>query len=421
MKTKILCTSDWADTGFGRVMKSILPRLVETGKYEIMMVGWVYQGNYQEYEEARKLGVQLNPTRFWAVEDRYGQQTIPKLMKQFKPHLLFSLGDVWMCDWIMDSEIRELIKWVFYTPIDRDCLSQTWLPILKNPDCLVLYSDFAKDVVKRHLPFVDPMVIYHGVDTEVFYPRDDKATLRNDLKIDEDAFIIGQCCRNQSRKLIGRTIKVFKAWNCETCFENRDHCENMYFRCDLCDKFKQIKEKEKAILYLHMTDGTGRVPGDGIGVSWNIFELAYRFKLKQRVMLSPHLTVKKGYPDFVLNKVFNIFDVHLLTTKREGFGLPILETMSAGIPNIATGYSACTELLKGGGGLPIKVETFVNEPDVEAEGAICSIPDAVDQIEKLFTDEELRKNIAKQSRKFAEETTWDATINKWCGIFDSLV
>ena len=95
--------------------------------------------------------------------------------------------------------------------------------------------------------------------------------------------------------------------------------------------------------------------------------------------------------------------------------------MSAGIPNIATDYSSCSELLEGGGGLPIEVETFVNEPDVEAEGAICSIPSAVDQIEKLFVDEELRKNISLKSRQFAEETTWESTINLWCGVFDSLV
>jgi len=49
----------------------------------------------------------------------------------------------------------------------------------------------------------------------------------------------------------------------------------------------------------------------------------------------------------------------VLPTAGEGFGLPILKAMAAGVPVIATGYTSCVELLEGRGKL-IKVKEFSN-------------------------------------------------------------
>jgi len=399
-------------------MKELLPRLAKNEKYEICMVGWVYSGNSYEYDEAKKQGIRLEMTQFWNGGDRFGSLTAKNVIPAFKPDIVFSLGDVWMIDWLYTQENRKNFRWVLYTPIDRDYLSQHWLHILKNPEALVLYSEFGKSVINRQIPSINPYMILHGVDTDIFHPIEDKEQLRKDVKFGTDEFVVGQCCRNQLRKSVPRTFKIFKAFNCKTFIDDRTKCYQDQ-RCDMCENFVQDERKNKTRLYLHMTDGTGTDPNDHRGVSWNLNELAKRFKIRPSV--TPGITVSRGLPSKVLNKIYNLFDVHLLTTKREGFGLPILESMSAGIPNLVTDYSSCSELLEGGGGLGIKVKAFVNDPDDEAESAICDIEDAVEKLEYLFNNPEKRKEISQQSRAYAEKLTWDVTIPQWEKVFDSVM
>lgn len=423
---KILATSDWSHTGFGRVMMELFPRLAKNKEIDITIVGWVYTNNTFEYDRVKKMGIRLESTYYWNLRDRYGAIKVREVAKKFKPDILFSLGDVWMIDWIgadIFRDCREKLGWALYTPIDRDYLSQPWLSILKQPDCLVLYSKFAENVVKYHLPYLPVEVIYHGVNNDIFKPlsKEEKISIRKAGGLDLDSFIVGQVCRNQSRKLVARTFKLFRAWNCCGFWDNREYCRDTVFRCDKCNKFEQIDDKKKSILYLHMTDGTGIDPDDGLGISWNIYELSARFKLKHRVFLTPGITVKRGLNDQSLNLIFNCFDVHILTTKREGFGLPILETMACGVPNVVTDYSSCSELLKGGKSLGIKVQTFVNEPDSEAESAICDIEDGVLQLEKIFRNIELRENISKSGVEFASGMSWENTIPKWERVFENLL
>jgi len=415
-KIKLLVFSDWGDTGFGRVMKELLPRLAKTGKYEICMIGWVYSGNSYEYDQAKELGIRLEMTHFWEGRDRFGAIRANEIIPRFQPNIVFSLGDVWMIDWISQNKHRKQFNWVLYTPIDRDYLSQYWLQILKDPEALVLYSKFGEKIVNRQIPNIRPYIIMHGVDTTIFHPIKNRQLLRKDVKFDQDEFIVGQCCRNQLRKSIPRTFKMFKAFNCKTFFSDRTKCQHD-IRCDLCQNFEQDERKKKTRLYLHMTDGSDA--NDGRGISWNLNELAKRFKVRPSV--TPGLSVSHGLSSVVLNKIYNLFDVHLLTTKREGFGLPILESMAAGIPNIATDYSSCSELLEGGGGLGIKIKAFLNDPDDEAESAICDIEDGAEKLEYLFNNPEKRKEIAQKSRKYAEKLTWDVTIPQWEKVFDSVM
>ncbi|NCQ29488.1 MAG: glycosyltransferase family 4 protein, partial [Armatimonadetes bacterium] len=49
--------------------------------------------------------------------------------------------------------------------------------------------------------------------------------------------------------------------------------------------------------------------------------------------------------------IYNLFDVMVLPTMGEGFGLQFLEAMACGIPVVATDCSAVTELLEGRGEL----------------------------------------------------------------------
>ena len=95
-KIKILAVSDWADTGFGRVMKELMPRLVATGLFEVEMIGWAYSGDPDIYDPALAAGVRLHPV--W--KDDWGKIAAQSVGQRFKPQIIFTLGDPWMVEWV---------------------------------------------------------------------------------------------------------------------------------------------------------------------------------------------------------------------------------------------------------------------------------------------------------------------------------
>jgi glycosyltransferase involved in cell wall biosynthesis len=45
-----------------------------------------------------------------------------------------------------------------------------------------------------------------------------------------------------------------------------------------------------------------------------------------------------------MGEFYNCMDVHLITTRGEGFGIPVLEAQACGVPVITGGWTACKEL-----------------------------------------------------------------------------
>lgn len=421
-KIKLLAVSDWIDSGFGRVMKELLPRLAATGLFEIEMVAWCYTGDPDVYDAARRYGVRLHPA--WGRD--WGAQIAGQVAKKFDPDIVFTLGDPWMVDWMLDFKYRDKVKWICYVPIDRAVVPQSWIRTLSKPDVTVLYSEFGRKILDRNLPFQINEMIYHGVDSTNFKPADpaiNKAGRRN-IQLQGDEFIVGCVARNQERKRIARMLMAYKAWNCTCCLDRSRRVENPameipiedWYDCPLCGNFQQDPDKETSKIYLHMTMGDGSDPQDQ-GTAWNVHEMVYRLNLRNRILATPRITVRKGLPSNQLALIYNLFDVHFLGSKREGFGLPILEAMASGVPNICTNYSSMVELVEQGGGLLMDVETYINDPHDEADGAIFAIDSAVDCLERYYRDPDLRKQHAEQGRRFAEQLDWNNFIPAWTNLF----
>ncbi len=60
-----------------------------------------------------------------------------------------------------------------------------------------------------------------------------------------------------------------------------------------------------------------------------------------------------------LGALYRSADCFVLTTRGEGWGLPILEAMACGLPVIATNWSAQTEFFHEGVGFPIRVQRLI--------------------------------------------------------------
>jgi hypothetical protein len=96
-RVKILWMSDPPTffTGFGTVTKEILTRLICTDRYQIACVGWDYDG--WPYDP-REIPFDIYPSN----NPNLNRDTLIKVLEEYQPDILITLGDIWMVEWIVD-------------------------------------------------------------------------------------------------------------------------------------------------------------------------------------------------------------------------------------------------------------------------------------------------------------------------------
>jgi glycosyltransferase involved in cell wall biosynthesis len=116
-----------------------------------------------------------------------------------------------------------------------------------------------------------------------------------------------------------------------------------------------------------------------------------------------------------LAKQYNGFDVLMNLARGEGFGVPILEAQSCGIPVVATDYTSMTELVQGHGWLvpPFASEYHGGVKLRNGLNSLWALPDeykAADALEDAYNHPEKRKKYGMQSREFALGYDFDNVI-----------
>ena len=88
---------------------------------------------------------------------------------------------------------------------------------------------------------------------------------------------------------------------------------------------------------------------------------------------------------------------------------------AAGVPVVATDYSACPELVRGRGELA-RVLTTVTVGVNLIEHAVVDVADLAGRIEKLYQDPGLVRQYSEAGRAFAESLGWDGLLPRWVEI-----
>ncbi len=361
----------WSDlpipTGFGRITKESARRLVWRG-HQVVAVSLMYQGG--PTGEPYDVWSAAPPRDLWAVSY--------DVISNFRPEVILAAQDFpylhtlyWNCklDW-------STMAMVGITPIDGTPIAPDWLQLVDCLDGMMVISKFGVEAMRQAGKRV--VLCHPGVDPNEFHPAtwQEKIELRKRAGIPENAFIVGMFCVNQGRKNIPGTLDGF---------------------AEFC------KDKPEALLYLDMDKESG--------AGWSIPKTIQQMEFDPKRVLFRE-TVAKALPS--LRDRYCILDIQSLMSFREGFGLPILEAMACGIPNIAMDWCSGTELLSDGRGFLVPAikdslgQTYM--PRGTWGGARDMHPDPPTYINILntaYSNPGLRQRMAETGYAFAKEQTWD--------------
>lgn len=294
----------WANTGYGEQTRLFVPRLVKEGYDMTMTAFFGLEGAMLNWN-----GIPVYPKGFHA----YGQDVMAAHSNHAGAAFTLSLLDSWVCD----PKMMTMTKWVPWFPIDHEPLPEAIREKVMMAFARIVMSRFGARMMDD-AGIGDYHYIPHGVDTNIFKPMS-RDEARKKAGLPADKFIVGMVAANKgspSRKAFTQNIAAFA----------RLHSKH-----------------PDTVLYLHSSKG---LHGEGV----NLVEYVESLDLvvgKDVLFVDPYQNLI-GFPDEWMNILYNCFDVHLLVSMGEGFGIPILQAQAAGCPVIVGDWTSMSELCFSG-------------------------------------------------------------------------
>lgn len=370
MRFTWLSNCPWTPTGYGQQTALFTPRITNAGHPVGVISTYGHQGNAINWNGVQVFGNSFHP---YAMDIMHGHS------KTFNADALITMIDVQ----VMELEGLLGTPWLPWFPVDHatippvifDKISKSYHPIAMSKSACV-------EMDKTNL---DYSYVPCGIDTKVFKPSP-MIEAREEMKLPADKFIVGMVAMNKgnpSRKAFHQNIAAFAA------------LKQKYGDC---------------VLYLHTIDGSrnGYETVDLISYC-KALGLSYGYAFTEQaqnvdVIFADQYGMTLGYDPAMMAKLYSSFDVHLLVTMGEGFGIPIIEAQACGCPVIVGDWSSMPELVFSGW----KVDKKDAEPIYTNLQAFQYLPRAVAIAEKLDAAYQMRGNQDYRHRAIAGPQMYDA-------------
>lgn len=363
-----LSVSPHVRSGYGQVTKNICFRLAERG-WPIVIVAYygLHDGGMLKLG-----GVPILP--IYNNERDYGKTSVPYYMESFGLDLPILFSDFWRFDWFPKLENS-----TFYGPIDHSQYGLQHIKTLKRYTDFITISKFGQSEARRY-GRMTPM-IPHGVDTSVFKPLP-KSHCREHFNFREDIFMYGSVAANNDPEPRKGWDKMFLAYKL------------------LLERNPDLKRKTVYFAYTKPIHPQGfDLPG-----------LAQTLGIDKNIFFPDRMTHLVGLPESEMAMLFNAFDVTLNCSRREGFGMALIESAACGTPVIATDFSSMPELVKGHGWL-VKPKDW-NYTPLNGKSAIPDEDDIAKKMEEAYFNDEKRLRYGKLGIDFAKKYEWDRLVKK---------
>ena len=372
MRISILSNAPWVGSGYGSQTNLVTKHLKNLGHELAIQAYFGHAGIPINYN-----GV----TVYGAVAHPFGQDVMAAHANNFNADFILSNMDAW----VIEPEMMFAQKWVAWFPIDSEPIPPLVLEKVSKAFHRIIWTEFAKREMDK--TGLDYDYIPYGVDTELFKPADKKAA-RKIANFPQDKFVVGMVAMNKGyppRKAFFKNIEAFKK---------------------LHDKHPDT------VLYIHALDGS-RPNGECVDLKG--FCQSIGLKIGMDVMFADQYSYVLGYPEDAMVTLYNCFDVHLLVSMGEGFGMPQLEAQSCGVPVICGDWTAMPELMFSGW----KVERKDSEKTYTLQNTYQFDPHADAIADKLELAYQMRGNTdyAKRARAGAQKYDIRRVIkNHWIPV-----
>jgi glycosyltransferase involved in cell wall biosynthesis len=402
MKVGILSDSPFFSTGYRNQAVNIANLLVKNN-IEVYYYAHGYMGQDLQPGTTVEGNEVLNFHIIGGGREAYFKDVLPMFVKKHKIDVLIILLDTFMLyPWFMQWDLSPA-KVVFYYPSDGGSGMPLGCEQILRMVTPVAMAKFGQIQV-QDMYGIKSLHIPHATNINLFSPvsKEEKEKMKAKWGL-TGKFVVGSVFRNQGRKMADRTIKSFALF---------------------------AKNAPDAILFLH-TD-----PNDQAQV-FPIHSLVQRYGIENRVIYSG-MQFYNGFTNEQMREVYNLMDVFLLTTSGEGFGIPIIEAMSTGIPCLVTNYTTTKELVidnNAGLGINLVGTTEEESPAVheneildgtitgswDVERGMCSNKDAAAKLLYLYQNPEVRAAMGLNGRKAAETIyNWNVTEKQWLALVKQL-
>ena len=316
MRILWVSNAPWAPTGYGNQTKVFTPRLQALGHEIAILAYWGLQGG----TIMGPGGVPILPPGYLP----YGQDVVGPHARALGADIAISLMDAW----VLEPALMPGVKWVPWFPIDSEPMPRVLADKVREAWRRIVFSRFGETMCRQ--AGLDCYYVPHGVDTKAFYPLGLSAEeAKRRANLPEDAFVVGMVAANKgvpSRKAFYQHLDAFKI------LHDRHPDTVFYIHTNAGANDKQALDIQE------YADFIGLIPGQDV-----LLPRQYEY-------------VFGAFGDASMNLLYNAFDVHVLASMGEGFGLPTVEAQAAGCLVIVGDWTASSELCFAGWKVP-KTET----------------------------------------------------------------
>lgn len=382
MPTKILHFSDdGVSTGFGRISMSVNTRLLKRG-YQVMAASIQYDGLLPAMFDGEPLPYHvaaLGGKPNW-LECTLG------IINAYQPDIVMVSQDAPYGDQVRNLQIDwSRYKFIMITPVDGTPIHPNWVKAMGRADAALTISEFGVKGFRDQ--GVQVTLCRPGVDLDTFYMlnEQERAAVRAKLGITPDTFVFGTFCQNQGRKDIPDTLRIF---------------------------FEFAKGYPSARLYFDTA------PVSPVG--WDIPAMCQQFGWDASKLIFREDAMRAGVTH--IRERFNLMDVHAVLSHREGYGLPLAESMACGVATMAMDWCSGTEIVGNGKGLLVNpiayrsVSTWGNALDCYPD-----IDHAVSLLNRMAENPDERRLIARKGMEWARQHTWDHAADAVQGCIERVL
>lgn len=313
MKLLWISNAPWAASGYGGQTRQVVRRIRDAG-YEIECVANDGSRGDREWEGILVRGSGI---------DRYSRDSVREDVERSGADAVVFLYDAWVFTDSMRDPFLGLPNVAGWVPVDHYPTPMSLYGWLQNDHRAIAMSRFGEMCLNdtsegfrlaggKAFP-----VSYapHAVDRGTFQPRDRR--FREQIDVPQDAYLVGIVAANNGTMIYDRKA-----------FGDMAHALAVF-----------MASHPDAYVYVHTIKATH----DGMNL-----ELLFQFKGVPADRLrwaDQYALTKQSVSDDDMATIYSAFDVLLMTSRGEGFGVPALEALACGVPAIVSNWTAQPEIV----------------------------------------------------------------------------